>query len=163
MTLKPYSGLDEQRTNALPPVYCDEQTALLVQEKKALSSSSVTWDEKAELVGPSGLNSGVDEVPDVVETNFELHEHALEPINVKSVNQVDTLFEGENAPNLNFYCNKLSGIQSETETVFVHFNSIKSESENKFYCQMKREVELYSNAGNALINYSNNEQKSENV
>ncbi|GAB4827196.1 hypothetical protein Ancab_034086 [Ancistrocladus abbreviatus] len=170
-SMESYPGLDGEMSNAVDSVSPAKQTALLyddtpcnsMEDKTAPGSSSVAWDEKTELLGPTGLSSGIREVSDVQEANFEFQEHPLETGNFKSVDQVDTLFKGEDTPKSIFYGDQLNEIESEIESGAENFvdalNTIESESENEFDCQTKREVELHSNVNDGLVDNPMNEQK----
>ncbi|GMH27118.1 hypothetical protein Nepgr_028961 [Nepenthes gracilis] len=170
-TMELCAGLDEQMTNALQSVSCDEQTALVcddspsisVQEKNLHGSCSITWDEKTELMEPAELNSVNDEVPDALTTSSEIQGHGLESVDIKSFRQGNSLCKGKNTPKLIFDGNQLDEIESETEYYVDALNTIESDSENEFYCQTKREVELYTNTMGALQDHTNNDQKLENV
>ncbi|ONK69023.1 uncharacterized protein A4U43_C05F18480 [Asparagus officinalis] len=74
------------------------------QQQSAPSTSSVTWDEKTEIVKPTGANvydaelvdsvQGLDSPPQIVETSNIVHETA----NFGTVKQEDIVFELANAP-----------------------------------------------------------------
>lgn len=84
---QPLSELDDKITNTLESNYIEEQTPVLnddvlgssTLEKDTHHPSSVTWDEKVEVVEPMALNSRVQDVSKLQEPSFEFDKLELVP------------------------------------------------------------------------------------
>ncbi|GAB2301210.1 hypothetical protein Dimus_035244 [Dionaea muscipula] len=167
--MESYSEYDEQITTPLHAVYFEQQAPLVVDdtpccvelEKTSPRSPSVTWDEKTEIVEATGLYSGIDQVQEVPGTIFEPRDFAFVRLQEKGVNQVDTSVEAEESFNMISDANELDETESETENYVDALNTIESESENEFDYHMKREVELYSNTTDGVIEPSISATKGE--
>ncbi|WCJ27201.1 SCAR family protein [Euphorbia peplus] len=107
------------------------------------TSSCDTWDEKAEIVEPKGLNSDVCEVPEMVTMDSDLGIQD-DITNVTNPDQMDLEFDFENMHKSSSNRNDFDEVESETDNFMDALNTIESESENDLDFQTKHELEQYS-------------------
>ncbi|KAL9255798.1 SCAR-like protein [Drosera capensis] len=147
-----FSVLEEQILTPRKTVNFDKNTIFVLDdvplcatpEKASPRSPFVTWDEKTELLEPTGMFSDTDEVHEDPVTNCEAQGFTSEMVHGTNINQEDT--SGEDASNLISCGNEHEEFESETERYVDAPNTLESESENEFGFQKKRETEVDSNA-----------------
>lgn len=109
------NNLDSDFLDDQPEVMHDDFPLTGPQSKSVPNSSSVTWDEKTEIV---------------------------EPTDLKCVDQMEIMHDGESTPKSIANGDESNEIESEADNYVDALNTI-SESEHDFDCQTKREVEPY--------------------
>ncbi|XP_059669840.1 protein SCAR3 isoform X2 [Cornus florida] len=131
--------------NGRSGVLDDEFPQSSSQEQTGPSSSCVTWDEKTEIVDPTGQQFESDGSPEVLPTNIDLDTLERNAVNFGSVNQTAIRFDNGITTTSISGGNQLEDIESETDNYMDALNTIESECETDLDCQTKREVEHYSN------------------
>ncbi|XP_050367817.1 protein SCAR3 isoform X2 [Argentina anserina] len=114
-----------------------------LQDQVTSGSSCGKWDEKAEIVDPTGQQMYLDETTEMLPTMDELDAHEGRADNSRSIQQNDFLFDGENILEPTSSGNQIDEIDSgpdEPDTFMDALNTIESESDNDLDCQTKREV-----------------------
>ncbi|XP_024156640.1 protein SCAR3 isoform X1 [Rosa chinensis] len=114
-----------------------------LQDQVTSGSSCGKWDEKAEIVDPTGQQKCLDETTATLPTMDDLDAHEGGAGHIKSIPQNDFLFDGENILEPTSSRNQIDEIESEPDepdTFMDALNTIESESENDLDCQTKREV-----------------------
>ncbi|KAE7995843.1 hypothetical protein FH972_000608 [Carpinus fangiana] len=142
-----------QHNETLDSVFPEEQTKSVdynipsnsLQEQIA-SSSCVTWDEKAEIVEPSGERSDGEEAPEMLWTKSNADSHGGRAVDLTNINQTDSLLETSLESTSSW--NQIDDIESEPDNYMDALNTIESESENDLDSQTKREVERYTSSIN---------------
>ncbi|KAK9936577.1 hypothetical protein M0R45_013411 [Rubus argutus] len=112
-----------------------------LQDQVTSGSSCSNWDEKAEIVDPKGQQKCLDETTEMFPTKDDLDAHEGGAGNIRSIEQTDFLFDGENIFEPTSSRNQVDEIESEPDTFMDALNTIELESENDLDCQTKREVE----------------------
>ncbi|KAL3576189.1 hypothetical protein D5086_021472 [Populus alba] len=108
----------------------------------ALSSSCVTWDEKAEIVEPRGQHC--DEVSEMHAAESDLDTQDRLTANLKNPNPLNIVLDDANTPKSSSSNSQLDEVESEPDDFMDALNTIESESENDSDCQTKHEVEQFS-------------------
>ncbi|GAB2231335.1 hypothetical protein Drorol1_Dr00010341 [Drosera rotundifolia] len=147
-----FSVLEEQILTPHKTVNFDKNTIFVLDdvplcakpEKASPRSPFVTWDEKTELLEPTGMYSDTDVVHEDPVTNCEAQGFISEMVHGTNINQEDT--SGKDASNLISCGNEHDELDSETERYEDAPNTLESEFENEFEFQKKRETEVDSNA-----------------
>ncbi|XP_061977193.1 protein SCAR1-like isoform X3 [Populus nigra] len=111
-------------------------------------SSFVTWDEKEEIVEPSGQQYDEDEISEVLAAEPDLNTHDRSTVNLKNPNPLDIVLDGANTPKSSSSRSQLDEVESEPDDFMDALNTIESESENDIDCQTKCEVEQFSSSVN---------------
>lgn len=109
-----------------------------IQEETGARSSCVSWDEKTEIVEPTGSQYECEETLEVP-TNFDPNSLEGQAANFKS----DYCSNGS-TPKSVPGANHVDDIDSETDNYMDALNTIESESETDLECQTKRELEQFS-------------------
>ncbi|PPR99033.1 hypothetical protein GOBAR_AA21624 [Gossypium barbadense] len=104
-------------------------------------NTSVTWDEKAEIVESKAGNRDIYEVP---EMNFDVDVQEIGIANARNGDQVHIPFNDVDAPQASIIENQNDEIESEPDNYMDALNTIESESENDIECHRKQEVEQCS-------------------
>ncbi|KAK1302274.1 SCAR-like protein 2 [Acorus calamus] len=126
------------------PDVCSTQESLLGQSAKG--PSSVSWDEKTEIIKPTCSGSQHDVLNDEVRSDslpmsFELSSLESEGANTGNVDQEDILLDIEKMQHSSSSRNHFDEITSETDNYMDALNTLESETETDSECQTKREVE----------------------
>ncbi|KAL1805679.1 hypothetical protein ACET3Z_028747 [Daucus carota] len=108
-----------------------------IQEPTGARSSGVSWDEKVEIVEPTGQHYRYEETLDVP-PNFD-PDSLGEATNFKS-----EYCSNDSTPKSVPGINQLDDIDSETDNYMDALNTIESEPETDLECQTKRELEQFS-------------------
>ncbi|KAJ6935691.1 protein SCAR3-like isoform X2 [Populus alba x Populus x berolinensis] len=111
-------------------------------------SSCVTWDEKEEIVEPSGQHYDEDEISEVLAAEPDLDTHDRSTVNLKNPNPLNIVLDGANTPKSSSSRSQLGEVESEPDDFMDALNTIESESENDIDCQTKCEVEQFSSSVN---------------
>ncbi|KAH8511730.1 hypothetical protein H0E87_009054 [Populus deltoides] len=111
-------------------------------------SSCVTWDEKEEIVEPSGQHYDEDEISEVLAAEPDQDTHDRSTVNLKNPNPLDIVLDGANTPKSSSSRSQLDEVESEPDDFMDALNTIESESENDIDCQTKCEVEQFSSSVN---------------
>lgn len=119
-----------------------------IQEQTDTRSSCVTWDEKTEIMEPTGLQYQFDETTEKLPTNFNPDPPEGEAVNIRTADQMEFNFDNESMLATVSCGNQLDDIESETDNYMDALNTIESESEIDLECQTKREVEQFSSLNN---------------
>ncbi|KAL2484090.1 protein SCAR3-like [Forsythia ovata] len=132
-------------------VYDDTRNNLSA-EQTGHSSSSVTWDEKAEMQEPTAeydRDGNLGSFP----SNFDLEMHGYKADNFETVDQKDVHPCNEIVPVLESGDNQLDDIESEIDHFMDAVNTIESESESETDkdCTTKHEVQLYSKLEDKVV------------
>lgn len=127
-----------------------------LQEHAECGTSSVTWDEKTEIVTP--LSPRVESVPqdwDQVPESLpgSLHQPKLEETatSCANIDQDDIVFEVENIPQTFSSGKQFEELTSGTDNYTDALNNVESEIETDSECQTKRELEFLSDCGNTGV------------
>ncbi|XP_077227651.1 SCAR-like protein 2 isoform X2 [Tasmannia lanceolata] len=120
-----------------------------LQGQSAPRSSTVTWDEKAEIVEPTSqlCDLTLEEcalASEFFPVNFDPSILEQEAANLGNVDQEDILFDVGNIPELISGINQFGEVTSETDHYMDALNTMESEIDTDSECQTKREVELQS-------------------
>ncbi|CAK7350421.1 unnamed protein product [Dovyalis caffra] len=108
-------------------------------------SCCVTWDEKAEIVEPSGQHCNEDEISEVLAAEPDLDTQVA---NLKNHNPLSIVLDDANTPKSSSSRSQLDEVESEPDDFMDALNTIESESENDIDCQTKHEVEQFSSSVN---------------
>nr|XP_011460605.1 PREDICTED: protein SCAR3 isoform X2 [Fragaria vesca subsp. vesca] len=114
-----------------------------LQDQVTSGSSCGKWDEKAEIVDPTGQQKCLDETTEMLPTMGGVDAHEGRAGDSRSIQPKDYLFDGENILEPSLSRNQIDEIVSEPDEpdAFMDaLNTIESESENDLECQTKREV-----------------------
>ncbi|XP_065877689.1 protein SCAR3 isoform X2 [Euphorbia lathyris] len=167
--------VDSVLSNEQPSTATDDFPQNSSPEQNAAPGSSCdTWDEKAEIVLPKGLNCDGSEVPEMVITDSDLgiqdditnvenpdqrdlefdfenmHKSSTgrciqdDVTNVENPDHMDLEFDFENMHKSSTGIPDCDEVESETDNFMDALNTIESESENDLDFQTKHELEQFS-------------------
>ncbi|KAJ6333410.1 hypothetical protein OIU77_009307 [Salix suchowensis] len=108
----------------------------------ALSSSCVTWDEKAEIVEPRGQHC--DDVSEMLAAESDLDTQDGLAANLKNPKPLNIELNDADTPKSSSSSSQINEVESELDDFMDALNTIESESENDSDCQTKHEVEQFS-------------------
>ncbi|XP_052201933.1 protein SCAR3-like isoform X2 [Diospyros lotus] len=120
----------------------------LSQEQTGPNSSSVTWDEKTEIVESNSREYDRDETEETLMTNFDGDMQENGAVNFRNVDQISFQFDNEDTPTLFSLQNLHEDIESEPDNYMDALNSIETESETDLDFQTKQELKQSSNLNN---------------
>ncbi|XP_058095582.1 protein SCAR3-like isoform X2 [Magnolia sinica] len=117
-----------------------------LQRRSASGSSSVSWDEKTEIVKPTrkpciSIPQDQGQASETLPVNFE-PKLVQQASSLSNIRQEDMLFDVENTPESYSGRNQFDEVVSETDNYVDALNTIESEIETDSECQTKWEVEL---------------------
>ncbi|KAJ6738284.1 PROTEIN SCAR1 [Salix koriyanagi] len=157
---KEFSSSSMQQNDFPDSVFPDRQPAIAdnnfnhtssPEQIAASISSCVTWDEKEEIVEPSGQHYDEDEISEVLAAEPDLDTHARSTVNVKNPNLLNIVLNDANSPKSSSSRSQLDEFESEPDDFMDALNTIESESENEIDCQTKCEVEQFSSSVNKEV------------
>ncbi|KAJ6707170.1 WASP-1 [Salix viminalis] len=157
---KEFSSSSMQQNDFPDSVFPDRQPAIednnfnhtsSPEQIAASISSCVTWDEKEEIVEPSGQHYDEDEISEVLAAEPDLDTHARSTVNVKNPNLLNIVLNDANSPKSSSSRSQLDEFESEPDDFMDALNTIESESENEIDCQTKCEVEQFSSSVNKEV------------
>uniref|UniRef100_A0A2P2JTG2 Protein SCAR n=1 Tax=Rhizophora mucronata TaxID=61149 RepID=A0A2P2JTG2_RHIMU len=121
-------------------------------EQIAPSISCVTWDEKAEIVEPNGQHCNRDEMMGMLAKDSDLHIQEKRIANCINSDEINVVHAEGNILKSSIMEDELDEVDSEPDNYMDALNTIESESENDFDCQIKHEGEqVLSNIKNAEV------------
>ncbi|KAJ8616478.1 hypothetical protein MRB53_035850 [Persea americana] len=126
-----------------------------LQERAECGTSSVTWDEKTEIVRPispqvESVSQGGEQAPESMPVSLDQSKLEEGATSFANVDQDDIVFEVENIPQTFSSGKHYEELTSETDNYMDALNNIESEIETDSECQTKRELELqfdFKNSG----------------
>ncbi|XXG90196.1 hypothetical protein AAC387_Pa12g2019 [Persea americana] len=118
-----------------------------LQERAECGTSSVTWDEKTEIVRPispqvESVSQGGEQAPESMPVSLDQSKLEEGATSFANVDQDDIVFEVENIPQTFSSGKQYEELTSETDNYMDALNNIESEIETDSECQTKRELEL---------------------
>ncbi|XP_042477998.1 SCAR-like protein 2 isoform X2 [Macadamia integrifolia] len=126
----------------------DDLTHGSLQEQGAPNSSSVTWDEKTEIIKSEFQQHDDDddqyEASELHTVSSRISKLGNEASSLSYADSDDILFIDENIPASVTVGNQFDEIESEIENYMDALNTMESEVETDFECQTKREVDYAS-------------------
>ncbi|KAJ6396758.1 hypothetical protein OIU77_021728 [Salix suchowensis] len=164
---KEFSSSSMQQNDFPDSVFPDRQPAIAdnnfnhtssPEQIAASISSCVTWDEKEEIVEPSGQHYDENEISEVLAAEPDLDTHARSTVNVKNPNLLNIVLNDANSPKSSSSRSQLDEFESEPDDFMDALNTIESESENEIDCQTKCEVEQFSSSVNKEVEETMHEE-----
>ncbi|KAK1382179.1 hypothetical protein POM88_019914 [Heracleum sosnowskyi] len=139
----------KNNSNTLDTISLNEQIRVEdndIQEQTCTRLSCITWDEKTEIVEPTGPQYDSDEI-------MEGHPTIFDPILLHGdASNFETDYcSNKSTPKSVPAAHQLDEYESETDIFMDSCNTMESESETDIECQTKREVEQFTDLNTKAI------------